>query len=295
LTSALSAQQPSSKALIAGLTEAQHVPQILVFVPLNELDEPDVGATPVEVRLAPDGLFTAELAPGKYAVAYHPPCYRVTGFRLVLGTELVKLALAWIPDDMKQVQGGTTTALAARQGSVATSAALPATPLVGMASSGVFGTAARTPLPFDLKLGQAGARLPDLSSSTYMPPVSNFSVYLPTTAALPSMQMTTFTQGLSATNLNSMFNGPWTMLTGAGAFSMPTTVSLYNPPLTTIRNPVTTSSFYPPWTSVTTPAVPTMPAIPTQPPIPTIPAGKGAGGPGGVFLDTRMFCEEQSR
>jgi hypothetical protein len=272
------------------------MPQVLVFLPLSELDEPDLGASPIEVRVAPDGFFSVELTPGRYAVAYHPPCQRATRFRLILGAESVKLALAWVPDDMKQVQAGTTTALAARQGSIATSTVLPATPLVGMASSGVFGTAARTPLPFDLKLGQAGARLPDLSSSTYMPPVSNFSVYLPTTAALPSMQMTTFTQGLSATNLNSMFNGPWTMLTGAGAFSMPTTVSLYNPLLTTIRNPVTTSSFYSPWTSVTTPTIPTIPAIqtPTQPRIPVIP-GKAGGGPGGIFLDTRMFCEEQSR
>jgi hypothetical protein len=286
LASTLAAQQPGSKTFVAGVIDAGQMPRVLVFVPLDEWEQPDQGVAPLEVRLAPDGTFAAELAPGRYAVAYHPPCGQVTGFRLVAGAESVKLALAWTLDGAKPLRGGTSTALAASRirfspGAPAIGAALPA----GNLDSGAQAVAGAR-LPIDPKLSQAAAVVAGRSSVAYVPYTPNLTTYRPSVPNWSSFQMPSLSRNLSIAGLTSSYSASWSAMS---SFTMPSSsiISSYRPLLTTVGSPLG-SSLYSPWKPISTP----MPALPKQPTIPTWPIGKQIGG---VFLNTHLSCDEGER
>lgn len=285
LASTLAAQQPGPKAFVAGVIDAGQMPRLLVFVPLDEWEQPDQTAAPLEVRLAPDGVFAAELVPGRYAVAYHPPCGQVTGFRLVAGAESVKLALAWALDDTRPLRGGTSTALAASRirfgpGAPAIPAALPG----GNLNSGAQAVAGAR-LPIDPKLSQTNAVVASRSSVAYVPYTPSLTTYRPPVASWSSYQMPSLSRSLSIAGLTSTYSASWSRIS---AFTMPSSsISLYRPLLTTVGSPMG-SSLYSPWKPISTP----MPALPRQPTIPTWPIGKQIGG---VFLSTHLYCDEGGR
>jgi len=105
-------QSPQPTWTITGVAEGRPMPQKLLIVRLDAQDLPDTTVPLTEVRLSPDGSFTAELPAGKYVITYHPPCYSVSDFVLVERAPAVQLALAWEPENWRRMLGGAATAMA---------------------------------------------------------------------------------------------------------------------------------------------------------------------------------------
>jgi len=285
LAGVLPAQDSSSKVFISGVVEASRMPHLLLFVPLDEQQRPNQTTAPVEIALTAAGVFTGQVEPGSYAVAYHPPCGRVSGFHLVAGADSVKLALAWIPDDMRGVRAGTSTAMTGFRAHFGAAApALGAAYAGGNLSPGAQAVAG-TRLPFDPKLvsGDSASSSGRGYSGGYSSYVPNLTSYKPPTLSWTTTPALSLNKGLTGVTLPSISSGLWTSLGSLGSSKLTSPITLYTPILSTLGSPVSNSSFYTPWKPISIPA----PALPTFT-TPTFSIGKPAGG---VFLDTHLYCE----
>ncbi len=287
------AQPPAE--VIKGSIEGPRLPSKLLIAALTEEGTLDPARPPLEVPIGAGGRFSARLPSGRYAVAYHPPCYPVTAFRISAGSETVRLVLAWASG--RELAGAGAPTFLAQE-----TARPDFNPLVR----------GRTPLKavpehldaylnrqtgqFSLPTvaassssrGQRGSYTSSLPTGWYS---SSYNAALGMSSAprfgLSSPSTTSLWSGLAKTpsfNLSPSLSLSYSSISSISVIKMPTI------PVSSSRT--TTSSLFPSLPSV---PIPTMPKIPT-PSFPTIPPslGGGFGGKlaGGVMLEARLWCEK---